>query len=69
MCFLTQAELTFCAGDIVAVFGDIDEDGFYYVSFASLGYYAQSPRHYFTPSLYCFRVSSTDIEAWFHPIF
>ncbi|XP_028458025.1 RIMS-binding protein 2 [Perca flavescens] len=25
-----EAELTFCAGDIVAVFGDIDEDGFYY---------------------------------------
>uniref|UniRef100_H3CCW0 RIMS binding protein 2 n=1 Tax=Tetraodon nigroviridis TaxID=99883 RepID=H3CCW0_TETNG len=25
-----QAELTFCAGDIIAVFGDIDEDGFYY---------------------------------------
>ncbi|KAK0154100.1 RIMS-binding protein 2 [Merluccius polli] len=27
-----EAELTFCAGDIMAVFGDIDEDGFYYVS-------------------------------------
>lgn len=27
-----EAELTFCAGDIIAVFGDIDEDGFYYVS-------------------------------------
>ncbi|KAG7223873.1 hypothetical protein INR49_015129 [Caranx melampygus] len=26
----TPAELTFCAGDIIAVFGDIDEDGFYY---------------------------------------
>ncbi|KAM9841129.1 RIMS-binding protein 2 [Aulostomus maculatus] len=25
-----EAELTFCAGDIIAVFGDIDEDGFYY---------------------------------------
>ncbi|XP_059397703.1 RIMS-binding protein 2 isoform X7 [Carassius carassius] len=25
-----EAELTFCAGDILAVFGDIDEDGFYY---------------------------------------
>ncbi|XP_051533860.1 RIMS-binding protein 2-like isoform X3 [Myxocyprinus asiaticus] len=24
-----EAELTFCAGDIIAVFGDIDEDGFY----------------------------------------
>ncbi|XP_034566287.1 RIMS-binding protein 2-like isoform X2 [Notolabrus celidotus] len=24
-----EAELTFCAGDIMAVFGDIDEDGFY----------------------------------------
>ncbi|KAK6316056.1 hypothetical protein J4Q44_G00135800 [Coregonus suidteri] len=24
------AELTFCAGDIIAVFGEIDEDGFYY---------------------------------------
>ncbi|XP_036385267.1 RIMS-binding protein 2-like [Megalops cyprinoides] len=25
-----EAELTFCAGDIVAIFGEIDEDGFYY---------------------------------------
>ncbi|XP_077398591.1 RIMS-binding protein 2 isoform X10 [Vanacampus margaritifer] len=25
-----EAELTFCTGDIMAVFGDIDEDGFYY---------------------------------------
>ncbi|XP_057674545.1 RIMS-binding protein 2 isoform X6 [Corythoichthys intestinalis] len=25
-----EAELTFCTGDIIAVFGDIDEDGFYY---------------------------------------
>ncbi|KAK5851870.1 hypothetical protein PBY51_023387 [Eleginops maclovinus] len=25
-----ETELTFCAGDIMAVFGDIDEDGFYY---------------------------------------
>uniref|UniRef100_A0A8C1CGC3 RIMS-binding protein 2 n=1 Tax=Cyprinus carpio carpio TaxID=630221 RepID=A0A8C1CGC3_CYPCA len=25
-----EAELTFCAGDIIAVFGDIDEDGFYH---------------------------------------
>ncbi|XP_068430060.1 RIMS-binding protein 2 isoform X3 [Clinocottus analis] len=25
-----EAEMTFCAGDIMAVFGDIDEDGFYY---------------------------------------
>ncbi|XP_069369984.1 RIMS-binding protein 2 isoform X3 [Paralichthys olivaceus] len=25
-----EAELTFCAGDIIAVFADIDEDGFYY---------------------------------------
>ncbi|XP_072311382.1 LOW QUALITY PROTEIN: RIMS-binding protein 2-like [Eucyclogobius newberryi] len=25
-----EAELTFCAGDILAVYGDIDEDGFYY---------------------------------------
>ncbi|KAM9735734.1 RIMS-binding protein 2 isoform 2-T2 [Menidia menidia] len=25
-----ETELTFCAGDIIAVFGDIDEDGFYY---------------------------------------
>lgn len=31
-CVSRQAELTFCAGDIIAVFGDIDEDGFYYVS-------------------------------------
>lgn len=27
-----QAELTFCAGDVVMVFGEIDEDGFYFVS-------------------------------------
>lgn len=27
-----QAELTFSAGDIIHVFGDMDEDGFYYVS-------------------------------------
>ncbi|KAF7669159.1 hypothetical protein LDENG_00236050 [Lucifuga dentata] len=26
-----EAELTFCAGDVVNVFGEIDEDGFYYV--------------------------------------
>jgi len=32
-----QTELTFCAGDIIAVFGDIDEDGFYYVSAAHPG--------------------------------
>lgn len=69
MCFLTQAELTFCAGDIIAVFGDIDEDGFYYVSFNSLRCNVLSPQHYFTPWLYSFRVSSTGIEAWFHPIF
>ncbi|KAM9259681.1 RIMS-binding protein 2 isoform 4-T4 [Cariama cristata] len=25
-----EAELTFCTGDIITVFGDIDEDGFYY---------------------------------------
>uniref|UniRef100_A0A3Q3VU55 RIMS-binding protein 2 n=1 Tax=Mola mola TaxID=94237 RepID=A0A3Q3VU55_MOLML len=25
-----EAELTFCAGDIIIVFGEIDEDGFYY---------------------------------------
>ncbi|XP_072244466.1 RIMS-binding protein 2 isoform X7 [Leuresthes tenuis] len=25
-----EAELTFCAGDVIAVFGEIDEDGFYY---------------------------------------
>ncbi|XP_072561991.1 RIMS-binding protein 2 isoform X14 [Paramormyrops kingsleyae] len=25
-----EAELTFCAGDIINVFGEIDEDGFYY---------------------------------------
>ncbi|XP_061762898.1 RIMS-binding protein 2 isoform X17 [Nerophis ophidion] len=25
-----QAELTFCAGDVITVFGEIDEDGFYY---------------------------------------
>jgi len=28
-----EAELTFCTGDIITVFGEIDEDGFYYVSF------------------------------------
>ncbi|CAI9608521.1 unnamed protein product, partial [Staurois parvus] len=27
-----EAELTFCTGDIITVFGEIDEDGFYYVS-------------------------------------
>ncbi len=27
-----QAELTFSAGDIIYVFGDMDVDGFYYVS-------------------------------------
>ncbi|KAM9391512.1 RIMS-binding protein 2 [Pholidichthys leucotaenia] len=25
-----EAELTFCAGDVILVFGEIDEDGFYY---------------------------------------
>lgn len=25
-----EAELTFCAGDIVSVWGELDEDGFYY---------------------------------------
>lgn len=29
---LLQAELTFCTGDIITVIGEIDEDGFYYVS-------------------------------------
>lgn len=28
----TQAELTFSAGDVIHVFGDMDEDGFFYVS-------------------------------------
>uniref|UniRef100_A0A3Q2P6G9 SH3 domain-containing protein n=1 Tax=Fundulus heteroclitus TaxID=8078 RepID=A0A3Q2P6G9_FUNHE len=28
-----EAELTFSAGDIIHVFGDMDEDGFFYVSF------------------------------------
>lgn len=32
MFLLLQAELTFCTGDIITVFGEIDEDGFYYVS-------------------------------------
>lgn len=33
LCFsFLQAELTFCAGDVITVFGEIDEDGFYYVS-------------------------------------
>lgn len=27
-----QAELTFSAGDIIQVFGEMDEDGFFYVS-------------------------------------
>ncbi|XP_062310500.1 RIMS-binding protein 2 isoform X1 [Osmerus eperlanus] len=27
---MDEAELTFCAGDVVNVFGEIDEDGFYY---------------------------------------
>lgn len=27
-----QAELTFSAGDIITVFGSMDDDGFYYVS-------------------------------------
>ncbi|XP_075999451.1 RIMS-binding protein 2-like isoform X2 [Genypterus blacodes] len=31
-----EAELTFCAGDILAVFGDIDEDGFYYAEMNGL---------------------------------
>lgn len=30
--FIHQAELTFSAGDIIHVFGDMDEDGFFYVS-------------------------------------
>lgn len=30
--FFLQAELTFCTGDIITVIGEIDEDGFYYVS-------------------------------------
>lgn len=33
-----QAELTFCAGDVITVFGDIDEDGFYYVSMSIKSY-------------------------------
>lgn len=31
-CGCAQAELTFSAGDIIHVFGDMDEDGFFYVS-------------------------------------
>ncbi|XP_042187537.1 RIMS-binding protein 2 isoform X1 [Oncorhynchus tshawytscha] len=27
---LNEAELTFCAGDVITVFGEIDEDGFHY---------------------------------------
>lgn len=34
--FCAQAELTFCTGDIIAVFGEIDEDGFYYVSVGNI---------------------------------
>lgn len=32
LCFIWQAELTFSAGDVIQVFGDMDEDGFFYVS-------------------------------------
>ncbi len=31
-CFLLKDELPFRAGDIIYVFGDMDSDGFYYVS-------------------------------------
>ncbi|MGH0175745.1 UNVERIFIED_CONTAM: hypothetical protein FKN15_000224, partial [Acipenser sinensis] len=34
-----EAELTFCAGDIITVFGEIDEDGFYY--FLILPYFTE----------------------------
>lgn len=30
--FFSKAELGFRAGDIIYVFGDMDQDGFYYVS-------------------------------------
>lgn len=36
--FFWQAELTFCAGDVITVFGEIDEDGFYYVSIMKFEY-------------------------------
>lgn len=32
LCFIWQVELTFSAGDVIQVFGDMDEDGFFYVS-------------------------------------
>lgn len=37
--FFSQAELTFCAGDVITVFGEIDEDGFYYVSTTNLKFW------------------------------
>lgn len=45
-----QAELTFCTGDIITVFGEIDEDGFYYVSWLLFGHFKllQTVRALFT---------------------
>ncbi len=72
MCFLWQTELTFCAGDIIAVFGDIDEDGFYYVSLIVVLTAHAALFWACSTIVFCFlsfRVSLMDIVAWFHPIF
>lgn len=72
MCFLWQAELTFCAGDIIAVFGDIDEDGFYHVSLIVVLTAHAALFWACSTTVLCFlsfRVSLMDIGAWFHPIF
>lgn len=45
-----QAELTFCTGDIITVFGEIDEDGFYYVSFLSFDRFKRHPEAFLTVS-------------------
>lgn len=37
-----QAELTFSAGDVIYVFGDMDEDGFFYVSVISVKFDSQA---------------------------
>ncbi|TRY58676.1 hypothetical protein DNTS_028448 [Danionella cerebrum] len=41
---LLQAELTFCAGDVITVFGEIDEDGFYYVSGSHTSHHLLHPK-------------------------
>lgn len=50
---LSQAELTFCTGDIITVFGEIDEDGFYYVSWFLLGLFKLLERPFLTLSPCC----------------